>query len=603
MFHKHWRLALILGLFVALGTTYSVVTPLFEASDEFLHYPVVVHLQRTGRLPVQQPGVATAWDQEGSQPPLYYALGAALTAWIDTGDLEQVRARNPHGKFGLAADPDNKNLVIHTDAERFPWRGTVLAVHVLRFCGVALGAGSVTLTYALARTVWPERSWLPVLAAALVAFNPMFIFLSASVNNDNLIVFLGSWALLLNARVLRDGLPTRRAATLAVVLGLAALTKLSGLTLLPVTGAALAVHAHRTGGWRRTLATGLGMAAGMLLIAGWWYARNLRLYGELTGLHTMVAIAGPREDVSVRALVRELPGFFAAYWAFFGAASILADPLAYRFFGAISLAAVAGLAVWLYRQVRAGEREGLLLPGFLALQVAVTLVALLRWTLLTYGSQGRLLFPVIGAISGLMALGLLTWLPNRLHPVATALVGAPLLLVAAISPFRYIAPAYEPPPAVAALPAEAEPIGARYGTVEVVAVRAGAVDTSTGRLPATLYLRAVEPADDEMSLYLRAAGPDGETIGRLFSYPGGGNLPVTQMETGVIYEDTYSLHLSEPRADVTLEITVGEPAGEQFVAAVGRLPDGTPVTTITARASDPAVSGAGDAPPSPAGAQ
>ena len=33
-----------------------------------------------------------------------------------------------------------------------------------------------------------------------------------------------------------------------------------------------------------------------MLIAGWWYARNVNLYGDPTGTNRMIEIAGARED-------------------------------------------------------------------------------------------------------------------------------------------------------------------------------------------------------------------------------------------------------------------------------------------------------------------
>ena len=97
MTEKRW-LALILILFAGLGITYAVVTPIFEASDELWHYPMVRHLADGNSLPVQvfDPLQAGPWKQEASQPPLYYYLGAALTFWIDTADMEEVRWLNPH---------------------------------------------------------------------------------------------------------------------------------------------------------------------------------------------------------------------------------------------------------------------------------------------------------------------------------------------------------------------------------------------------------------------------------------------------------------------------------------------------------------------------
>jgi hypothetical protein len=64
--------AAIITLYVALAVVYSLVTPIFEASDEISHYPVVEHIATTGHLPEQQPGMRTLWEQEGK--PLYYWL-------------------------------------------------------------------------------------------------------------------------------------------------------------------------------------------------------------------------------------------------------------------------------------------------------------------------------------------------------------------------------------------------------------------------------------------------------------------------------------------------------------------------------------------------
>jgi hypothetical protein len=105
----------IVGLFALLGVIYSVVVPPFEASDEKWHYPMVKYVADNGALPVQVPGVDTPWRQEGSQPPLYYALAAAATSWIDTSDMELVRHLNPHVDPGATPD-GNVNLAVHHPA-------------------------------------------------------------------------------------------------------------------------------------------------------------------------------------------------------------------------------------------------------------------------------------------------------------------------------------------------------------------------------------------------------------------------------------------------------------------------------------------------------
>ena len=53
LLRRHAGIAVVLGLYLALAVTYSVVTPIFEASDELWHYPFVKHLADGGGLPVQ----------------------------------------------------------------------------------------------------------------------------------------------------------------------------------------------------------------------------------------------------------------------------------------------------------------------------------------------------------------------------------------------------------------------------------------------------------------------------------------------------------------------------------------------------------------------
>src|SRR5512135_1161878 len=95
--------ALILALICfVLAALYSVTVPLFETPDEQTHFPLVQRLAHGEGLPLQRVGERTLWSQEGSQPPLYYALSAAVTSWIDTTDLPAVLYANPHAEIGVA---------------------------------------------------------------------------------------------------------------------------------------------------------------------------------------------------------------------------------------------------------------------------------------------------------------------------------------------------------------------------------------------------------------------------------------------------------------------------------------------------------------------
>ena len=470
-------LMFVLGGFLALGVVYSLATPIFEASDELWHYPLVKYIADGHGLPVQRPGVETMWRQEGSQPPAYYVLAALLTGWIDTDDLPEVRWLNPLANIGNPLAPDNKNMVIHTDREAFPWRGTALAVHLIRVFSVLLGAGTILCTYTIAFWLFPGRPAIAVAAMAFNAFLPMFIFISASVNNDNLVIFLSSLSLVLLMRVIRRGATPWLLLGLGALIGLACLAKLSALGLLPLACLALALRsmrAHRDDQdrpWFSIFTRWVGECALVIvpavLIAGWWYARNWQLYGDLLGLNAMVAIAGGRPPLrTLSDLLGEFRGFRYSFWGVLGGFNILLRPAwVYLLLDLLSVAALVGLAAWAWRTWRrrtpAPWPELLLLAAW----IGVEAVALLRWTSVTLASQGRLMFAALTAICLFLALGLIGWLPPRRQRIAAWGVGGLLFLLAASVPFTAIRPAYVLAPLLTAadVPASAQRFDVDYG--------------------------------------------------------------------------------------------------------------------------------------------
>jgi 4-amino-4-deoxy-L-arabinose transferase-like glycosyltransferase len=547
MKHERFWIAVIILLFVILGVVYSLATPIFEASDELWHYPVVKHIADGRGLPVQKPGVQALWQQEGSQPPAYYALAALVTAWIDTDDLSEVRWLNPLANTGKPLAAGNKNLVIHTERDAFPWRGSALAVHLVRFLSVLLGACVVYLTYFLAREVSPQRSDLALAAAALVAFNPMFLFISGSVNNDNLIVPLATLILCLIVRTLRQGwLGNGRAFLLGLLLGLAALTKLSGLALLPLTAAVLVVVAARRRAWGALFRWGALIAAPVLVVAGWWYLRNWQLYGDPTGLNAMLDIAGRRpEPFTFQRLKSEFQGFRLSYWGVFGGFNVIAPQPVYWVYDLLVVAGMAGWAAWLIRrrgQWRSPAAERLLV---LAVWILLVLVALIRWTAQTYASQGRLAFPAIGAIAVLVAFGLAGWLARRWQGRGLAAVSVLLFLLAAAIPFAVIRPAYARPPILteADVPADAQRSGVTHaGSFRLLAFVMPQESVRPGQtLPVTIYWQLTEPTDGDLAVFVHLLGRGGELAGQMGSYPGLGAYPLKLLRPGDIVRDTYQV--------------------------------------------------------------
>ncbi len=539
-------------LFFVLSLVYSLLTPPFEASDEKWHYPLVEYIADRWALPVQTPGVETPWRQEGSQPPLYYFLAALTTAWVDTSDLDTVRHLNPHVDPGPTPD-GNINLVVHNPAvERFPWRGTVLAVHLVRFLSVLMSTAAVYLTYRIVAEIFPDRPDLALGAAAVHALTPMYAFISASVNNDNLAVLLCNLALLLIVRMADD----RRRVTaggyllLGAVLGLAALTKSSALPLTVITALLVAGRALRRRSWREFLIGGAATLGPFLLIAGWWFWRNWTLYGDPSGLNVFIAILGQRDvPADLAQLWRERHSFLAGYWGNFGGLNVPLPAWAYASLDALLLVAAAGLLIRAVRCLRRRTTARIWPLTLLILWGLAVLVSWSRWAAVTWSSQGRLVFSAIQTWSLLLVLGLTAWLPRRWEKWGAAAFAAYLLLLAAAAPFLWIRPAYALPPDLtdAQVQAIPHPVGADFDhLMRLLGYDLGTTTvTPGGDVPVTLYWEALAPADRDYTVFVHLLGAGDLTIAQRDTFPGLGLLSTTWLRPGYRWADRYVLRLPE----------------------------------------------------------
>ena len=120
------------------------------------------------------------------------------------------------------------------------------------------------------------------MAAALVALNPTLLAIGSSVQNDYLCITLATAASLVVVRALQDG----RSGVLGfagagALIGLAVLTKVFAVGLLAGVLVALALDRGRPA--RARLTASLSAVAAFAAVAGWWFVRNLLLYGDLTG--------------------------------------------------------------------------------------------------------------------------------------------------------------------------------------------------------------------------------------------------------------------------------------------------------------------------------
>jgi 4-amino-4-deoxy-L-arabinose transferase-like glycosyltransferase len=532
--HRRW-LGFILGAYLILGILYSVFTPPFEASDELWHYPMVKYLAEHGMaLPPQDPANPGAWRQEGSQPPLYYMLAAVLAGGIDTGDMDAVRQQNPHADIGVIRPDGNANMMIHTD-ETSGWRGTLLALQIIRLFSLALGLATVVVTYLLAREIFPEWPIIWLGAAALNAFLPMFLFISGSVNNDNLSNLLGNLLTLLIVRLLKARtLPNWRTYIwIGLVTGAGLLAKLNIGFLIPLVALALLVLSLRLRNVRPVLMGGAITGGLTILIAGWWYWHNYQLYNDPSGLAMFLQMVGRRAiPANAAQLWSERHSFTQAYWGFFGGMNVPLPDQVYLIFNIIGGLALLGAIAFLCKTLvrRTGSLERWLPAAITVIWPVVTFVSFLRWTAETPASQGRLVFGALSALSLWMAVGLLWLLPKRAQPLLMIGIGAYFLLVAALTPFLVIAPAYAAPAELTAATPQSLFRESGGGVVGLLDQR-----ILTGEVQPESYVQieldwqVMTPLTRDWSLFVHLVTPDGVILGQRDVYPGGGKLATSTL--------------------------------------------------------------------------
>lgn len=523
--------------FLMVGAVYLYAAPNFEASDTVQHVGMIKWIAERGELPLQSARHEHLYGQEASQPPLYYLLMAGVWQAFDTSDFAARYLPSPFTVIGETLSLGNRNLVIYKQVYPPDLRGSSLALYAIRLLGLGMGAATVAAVYQSARTALPGRRGLWLLAGALTAFNPQFLFISASVSNDNLINMLAAliaWQTLL---MLRDGFGRRRSLLLAVLIALAALTKLSGLVVGAVAGLAAIVGLIRWRDWR-----GFGLLVGAVLlcfavIALWWYLRNLRLYGEIFGTAAMLEYFGRRSISPWQLFLSEFEGLRVSYWAVFGAFNIVAHDAFYRVMDALSLLGALGLArfVVLHRH----SRELMTQLAALALLLVLGGFMLIWWSAQTWASTGRLLFPYITSASILLALGLSVW---RIPPVLLVL---PLLAFSLAAPFLYIVPNYDHPRIVERLPEKATARDVQWEDIRLTGYELPAAREwrAGADIPVSFYWASRAHSPLAYALVLSLLNADGERIAGFETWPGWGTMPHPWMELGRAYQDEYIMRI------------------------------------------------------------
>ena len=547
-----WIAGLLL-LFALLAAYFSIAVPAFETPDEFQHLAFVQHVVTWYDLPRSEPNTPGLWQQQGTQAPLYYIAGAILTGWIDLSDFPVLANRiNPYAHLGLETATENRNYFLAHVDDGWPWSGAFLALHILRLWSILLCCITLWATYRFVRLFLNPAVALST--AAVFAFVPQFVFIGAAASNDNLIAAAAAVLIWRLADWMRFGedphhpqdrpIAVRQGWSLGAWLGIALGAKLSGLGLTAVVLMALAWIAWRRGDGRFVIDAGWRLAVPVAMVSGWWYVRNLAMYGDPLAWNIWEAnIDLRREVLTVSGLARELPAMFRSFWGVFGGLTLPYPEAVYTALGILTLIATVGFLLWVWQRARRLEPEQYLfhnvrfMQGMLAFTwLGILLAAWMRFMLVAPAAQGRYLFPALPALALAFGLAICLW-PTGIRHVAAA-IPTGLFLLCAVTPTWIIEPAFVPPASLRYADADWEVRRDRTGPAdEHPSMLLSAIDLPSAVTPGQpvrvhLQLAAVARPQSDWALFLHLRDRDGNIVAQFDSFPGGGLWPTTQWPIG-----------------------------------------------------------------------
>lgn len=405
MVNERGWLVLIFALYFLLAIGYSLLMPIWEAPDEPAHYHLAWHFTYKNEYATQD------LSYEAHQPRLYYYFGSWVIRALNQVDPQLARYFRP------------KEFIfnIRVRERRFDWNDEnyhfLWGLYILRWVNIVFGGIALWLNWKTFKLITPEKGTLCLSALALAALTPQYLHIMSSVNNDVLGTLAGAFLFYLTVRAAKE--PSNLWSILSIILAIL-LPFITKLTVLPISAAVLATNAWK---WisERTQKRWL-LYLGLLVLSG--VGIFYLLFPE--------AVQSAADEIKWRLFSFRKNAFTETYIKF------ILTQIIETYWGKVGWLAV-GLPVWIINSLTALGLIGMAFHGYRLVKARVknekitlwlatwftavfTILAVLRNGLTTRATQGRLLFPAIGALSLLMVAGWHDILPERFQHYLPAFI-------------------------------------------------------------------------------------------------------------------------------------------------------------------------------------
>jgi 4-amino-4-deoxy-L-arabinose transferase-like glycosyltransferase len=358
-----------------LGLVWMAVIQPLDAPDEPGHVQAIMQVRKQHILPEVHYAPSSAAGVIG--PPSDPETRAYIAKLLPKLPVNEAYFILPYESFQPPLYYLAAGLLVHLvppNPQTILYLGRVLAI--------LFGAATVYFCWLTTKELAPQAPIWAIATAGVVALLPSFCFDSAHASNDSMVNLTATAAFYVWIRGLRDPEFDRQLLGAGVMLGLALLSKLTAVALIPGLALVILFRMFQVrpsilglGNWlKRSAGMIAGATQGPLLVCGWWFVRNAVIYGEPTGTAVELRFWAARFVKADFALPRTagdlLRYTLESLWGRFGWNDITLPQEVYRFCNSVAsvlvtVSILAGITVFALWATRRRSPDAVKWQGFL----------------------------------------------------------------------------------------------------------------------------------------------------------------------------------------------------------------------------------------------
>ena len=436
------------------GLIFAMVVPIWHAPDEQAHFAQVQNIAETGRTHAENINnlseeILISERLLGTERNKFGKNEFTHKPWYRIEYTNSILGR--HEAYLASLDSSTRTNLVKREATlypplfyfisatfyRFAYSGDLISrVMITRLASVLMGTAMVFFSFKISQLVFPKNKLAALTAAVLVSFQPMFSFLIAGVNSDNMMNVLFTAFIYLAARTIAAGKFAPKDALLLLLLILALkYTKPHGIIAIPITIvlSLFFIKQIKKIFSKQKIAILFSLSA---LVVGFttgiipFPSPEIDLIPSLIKPNFNISFLSHLQWTARHTYAEVVPW----YWGVFNWLGVTLPRVVNRIINRILILGAAGLIIWIVKVVRRkkvspSEKVVIFLTGVSAIYFA----SLTFWDWLfrrhhnfSFGMQGRYYFPTLSAHMILLLVGLMTLvgiLAKKWHAVFLKVVG------------------------------------------------------------------------------------------------------------------------------------------------------------------------------------